>query len=180
MRFASELDTWTQSRNLRMSQSRRTASTAVTRVPSAGPRSAGASWPLLAIGASLVVGAGLWLRAAEFFWRSPIADARFQTVTDFDGVEQAAAISRDGRFVAFLSDRDGPMDVWVTQVGSGQFHNLTKGSASELINPSVRTLGFSPDASFVTFWMRRRDGSTGEANQPLGRADARRTAQAAL
>jgi Tol biopolymer transport system component len=97
----------------------------------------------------------------EYFWRNPIANARFQTVTDFDGVEEAAAVSRDGQFVAFLSDRDGKMDVWVTQLGSGQFHNLTRGSAPELVNPSVRTLGFSPDSSFVTFWVRKKDGSTG-------------------
>ena len=74
-----------------------------------------------------------------------------------------AAVSRDGRFVAFLSDRDGQMDVWVTQVGSGQFHNLTRGGAPELVNPSVRMLGFSPDGSFVTFWVRRQDGSRGGA-----------------
>jgi len=34
------------------------------------------------------------------------------------------------------------MDVWVTQAGSGQFHNLTRGSVPELVNPSIRTLGF--------------------------------------
>ena len=39
------------------------------------------------------------------------------------------------------------MDVWVTQAGSGQFHNLTRGSARDIVNPSVRTLGFSPDGS---------------------------------
>jgi len=43
-------------------------------------------------------------------------------------VAQAAAVSRDGHFVAFLSDRDGQMDVWVTQAGSGEFHNLTRGA----------------------------------------------------
>ena len=38
---------------------------------------------------------------------------------------QAAAVSRDGHFVAFLSDRDGsPPDVWVTQVGSGEFPTI--------------------------------------------------------
>jgi Tol biopolymer transport system component len=51
------------------------------------------------------------------------------------------------------------MDVWLTQVGSGQFHNLTRGSAPELVNPSVRTLGFSPDGSFVTFWVRRQEST---------------------
>jgi len=108
-------------------------------------------WVLLAIAAILAVGAGLWLKRTEYFWRDPIAAARFQTVTEFEGVEQAAAVSRDGQFVAFLSDRDGQMDVWVTQVGSGRFHNLTHGSQAELVNPSVRTLGFSPDGSQVTF-----------------------------
>jgi len=116
-------------------------------------------WVLLAVAAILAVGAGLWLKRTEYFWRDPIAAARFQTITEFEGVEQAAAVSGDGQFVAFLSDRDGPMDVWVTQVGSGRFHNLTHGSQAELVNPSVRTLGFSPDGSQVTFWVRKKDAS---------------------
>jgi DNA-binding winged helix-turn-helix (wHTH) protein len=116
-------------------------------------------WVLLVVAAILAVGAGLWFRRTEYFWRDPIAAARFQTVTEFEGVEQAAAVSRDGQFVAFLSDRDGQMDVWVTQVGSGRFHNLTHGSQAELVNPSVRTLGFSPDGSQVTFWVRKKDAS---------------------
>jgi len=116
---------------------------------------------LAAAGAALAIGASVWVQRTEYFWRNPIADARFQTLTDFDGVEEAAALSRDGHFVAFLSDRDGQMDVWITQVGSGQFHNLTRGSAPELVNPSIRTLGFSPDGAVVTFWVRRQNGSNG-------------------
>ncbi len=54
------------------------------------------------------------------------------------------------------------MDVWVTQVGSGQFYNLTHGSEPEIVNPSVRTLGFSPDGSLVTFWVRKRNASGAE------------------
>jgi Tol biopolymer transport system component len=68
-------------------------------------------------------------------------------------------MSRDGHLVAFLSDRDGPMDVWVTQIGSGEFHNMTHGSVPEIVNPSIRTLGFSPDGSLVTFWVRKPGGS---------------------
>ena len=111
--------------------------------------------------AALAIGAILWFQKTEYLWRNPIADARFQTVTDFDGVAQAAAVSRDGNVVAFLSDREGQMDVWVTQVGSGQYHNLTRGSAPELVNPSVRTLGFSPNGSLVTYWVRKQHDSTG-------------------
>ena len=118
--------------------------------------------PLAAAIGVLAIGVVLWLQKIEYFWRNPIAAARFQTVTDIDGVAQAAAVSRDGHFVAFLSDRDGQMDVWVTQVGSGEFHNLTHGSAPELVNPSVRTMGFSPDGSLVTFWARKQGGSSGD------------------
>ncbi len=116
---------------------------------------------LVIIGAALEVGGGLWFRKTEYFWRNPIAGARFQTVTDFDAAAQAAAVSRDGHFVAFQSDRDGQPDVWVTQAGSGQFHNLTHGSAPNIANPDVRSLGFSPDGSFVTFWSRRHEGPNG-------------------
>ena len=141
-----ELDVWVRSRNVAV------ASENGNDVPSPNPAGppresaiskSGTSWTvLLCLGlaaAVLVTAAGLWLERTEYFWRNPIAGARFQDVTDFDGTEQAAAVSRDGQFVAFLSDRDGNRDVWVTQVGSGQFHNLTRGSAPELVNPSVRT-----------------------------------------
>ena len=85
----------------------------------------------------------------------PLQGAVFRPLTDFSGSELAAAVSRDGRFSAFLSDRDGRMDVWVGVVGTGQFYNLTKGAASDLVNPSLRTLGFSPDGTLVTFWARK-------------------------
>ena len=159
--FSSELDAWLQSRRLRLEEEEKESR------EEAPPRSAITFLTkrafillLAAVGAALAIGAILWFQRTEYFWRSPIADARFQTVTDFDGVEQAAAVSRDGHFVAFLSDRDGQMDVWVTQAGSGQFHNLTHGSAPELVNPSIRTLAFSPDGSLVTFWVRKQDGSS--------------------
>jgi Tol biopolymer transport system component len=111
---------------------------------------------------ALTIAAIGWVQTTEKFWRNPIDEARFQTLTDFDGTEQAAAVSRDGKFVAFLSSRDGQTDVWVTQPGSGLFHNLTRGSGFELVNPSVRTLGFSPDGSLVTFWARKPAGESGQ------------------
>jgi Tol biopolymer transport system component len=115
-----------------------------------------------AVAIALALTAIGWVQKTERFWQNPIGEVRFQTLTDFDGTEQAAAVSRDGKFVAFLSSRDGPTDVWVTQPGSGQFHNLTRGSALELVNPSVRVLGFSPDGSMVTFWARRPAGESGQ------------------
>jgi Tol biopolymer transport system component len=163
-----DLDTWMRSRNLHAGQ--QDGNNAISPEPPAQspPRSAvGISltkWafvlPLAAVGAVLAIGASLWLKRTEHFWRNPIANARFQTVTESDGWDQAAAMSRDGHFVAFLSDRDGQMDVWVTQVGSGVFHNLTHGSVPGLINTSIRNLGFSADGSLVTFWVRKPGDSS--------------------
>ncbi len=163
-----DLDAWMRSRNLRVGQENRSDDLSPDS-PAQPPQSARSTSPtrwtfvllLAAVGAALTIGASLWLQGTEYFWQNPIADARFQTVTDFEGLEQAATVSRDGHFVAFLSHRDGHMDVWVTQAGSGEFHNLTHGSVPELANPSIRTLGFSPDGSLVTFWVRRPDGSDG-------------------
>ncbi|MFZ0663057.1 MAG: helix-turn-helix domain-containing protein [Acidobacteriaceae bacterium] len=167
-----ELDAWLRGRNLRSAQENGnhapppSAPDPSALLPHPARSTIFTGWRLallllVAAGAVLAIGASLWLEKTEYFWRSPIANARFQTVTDFGGVDQAAAVSRDGHFIAFLSDRDGPMDVWVTQVGSGQFHNLTHGSVPELVNPSIRTLGFSPDGSLVTFWVRGQNGPNG-------------------
>lgn len=139
------------------------ALTAMTRAP-ADPRSPAKPTPLhrraaLALaGISLTLLVGWLLRSKSPTDDNPLAHAHFVQVTDFEGVEQAAAISRDGTYVAFQSARDGQWDVWMTQVGTGQFANLTRGRASGIVNPSLRTLGFSPDGTQVTFWVRTSRG----------------------
>ena len=163
-----ELDAWVRSRNL--PEREENGNEPVPPAPPVAPPLARpadrARWkfavPMTALGL-LAFGIYLWLQKTEHFWRNPITDARVHTVTDFDGLEQSAAISRDGHLVAFLSDRDGPMDVWVTQVDSGQFHNLTHGSVRELVNPLIRALGFSPDGSLVTFWVRKPGAPSDDA-----------------
>jgi Tol biopolymer transport system component len=170
--FRADLDVWVRSRNLQTAppdNENDNGNKVSAPDPLAAPQRPAIAnsltrWrfvlALVVLGAALAVGASLWFRKTEYFWRNPIFNARIQVVTDFDGVEQDAAVSRDGQFVAFLSNRDGRMDVWVTQVGSGEFHNLTHGSASELVNPSIRALGFSPDGALVTFWVRRQNSSS--------------------
>ena len=55
--------------------------------------------------------------------------------------------------------RDGATDIWVTQVGSGVFHNLTHGSVPDLVNPSDWEPGFSPDGSLLRFGCAEQDAS---------------------
>jgi hypothetical protein len=71
------------------------------------------------------------------------AGARFERLTDFAGTELDAAISANGQFVAFLADRDGVFDGFVSQIGSGRFVNLTGGRVAQLFNEDVRNIGFS-------------------------------------
>lgn len=163
-----ELDAWMRSRNLQIGQengSHAILPNGLAQQPPLAVSTLPRRWifalPLAVAAGGLAMAAILWLQRTEYFWRNPIANARFQTVTDFDALEQAAAVSRDGQFVAFLSDREGTTDVWVTQIGSGEFHNLTHGKIPELANALIRPLGFSPDGSLVTFWVRRPGGSSG-------------------
>src|SRR5579872_5350435 len=163
-----ELDAWTRTRNLPAVPANGNSVPALssTTPPQATPIPAAPTRkflvPLAAALVALAMAAGVWIQRVEYFWRSPIANARFQSVTDFDGVERDAAVSRDGHLVAFLSDRDGPLDVWVTQVGSGQFHNLTRGTQKDILNREIRSPAFSPDGSFVTFWKREETSTNGQ------------------
>jgi hypothetical protein len=107
-----ELDAWARGRNLQATPDKEYDAPSSNR-SGAPPHSEKANsrtrWkfilPLVMAAVALVIGAILWLQRTEYFWRSPIGDARIQTVTDFDGVEQAAAVSRDGQFVAFHASR---------------------------------------------------------------------------
>jgi Tol biopolymer transport system component len=139
------------------------SSTSATSAPSHGDlRTAAAPAPRrgfrwLALVAVLAAAAGVlaWrLGRADYSWRNPLTDAQFTPLTDFPGAEWDAAVSRDGKFVAFISDRDGPFDVWVGQIGAGEFQNLTRGRAPDIGNPRIRNLAFSPDGSQVVVEVR--------------------------
>ena len=105
------------------------------------------AWLPWIIAAALLMGTVAWgiFRPAAAP-ANPLEKAHFTRVTDYESVE--AAISPDGRFVAFISDHDGPFDVWLTQVGTGRLINLTQGKAGPLPGP-LRNVGFSRDSSEI-------------------------------
>jgi Tol biopolymer transport system component len=168
--FRSELDAWWESRRTQLAredaEEAERPAPIVQSVVDASSSSAPPVRPIrlgrlaFAAGVILIAGVLAWFAAESgYFWRSPLANAKFTRVLDFAGTEQAAAISRDGKTVAFLADRDGKIDAWVSSVGSGTYRNLTHGDVHDLVNPSIRALGFSPDSTLVSIWTRRPDGS---------------------
>jgi Tol biopolymer transport system component len=97
-------------------------------------------------------------RRADTPWENPLAGARFTRLTDWDGSEVDAAISADGKFVAFLADREGGVfDAWVGQVGGTGFVNLTHGRFPGLFSATVRNIGFTPDGAHVWVHVTAKD-----------------------
>jgi Tol biopolymer transport system component len=97
--------------------------------------------------------------------RNPLDGARFTRLTDFPGDEFEGALSPDGRFVAFVSDRDGPFDVLVGQVDSREYRNVTAGRKRfDLadVRAPVRSVGFTGDGSEIWF-----GGGTGQRLQTM-------------
>ena len=92
---------------------------------------------------------------------NPLANATFSRITNWEGTEEHAEISPDGRFVTFLADRAGQLDVWMSQVGTGQFDNLTV-DTQPLLTPGnlLRSLGFNGDGSEI--WLSLSGNPAGE------------------
>jgi len=137
--------------DLKRAQRLKTAETSLTLTLPATERPRRRPWirPAGVAGALLVVALGVygWLLQRDYFWQNPLAGARTQRLTDFDGDEMDAAISPDGKLTVFVSDRDGQNDAWVGQIGSGQFINVTKGQF-ERIRPSG-VPSFSADGTHI-------------------------------
>ena len=108
-------------------------------------------WVLVATLAVIVVaGIGAWILAHRLprTAQNPLANAQFARLTDFDGAETNPAISPDGKFVAFISDRSGTFDIWLIQANGGSLANLTQGRIGDARGP-LRAIGFSGDGSEV-------------------------------
>src|ERR1700676_4699543 len=119
--FRSELDAWWESRRTRLTQEGADESERPPQILQTAEGASRTTAPRVhptrllrlgvAAGVILMAGALTWFAVeSDYFWRSPLANAKFTRLVDFTGTAQAAAISRDGKFVAFLADRDGQID----------------------------------------------------------------------
>ena len=174
--YKSELDAWWASRGTQLVEREVSDKRAGSAVTTTTEVSAPAHQPgtrlrhLLLTGTAMVLlAAAVWyLRDSVEAWRNPLTEAKVTRLTQFSGAEQAAAISRDGRFVAFLANREGTQDAWLTEIGSHRYRNLTQGQLHEMSNPSLRTLSFTPDNAQVAIWTRHGDGSRPEDINLMG------------
>jgi Tol biopolymer transport system component len=110
------------------------------------------TWLPWAAVAALAAGVTVWEVRRPTAIENPFATARFSRLTDWAGAESHPEISADGRFVAFLADREGQFDLWVSPVGSWKFTNLTL-DRPPLDSPStlLRSFGFSGDGAEIWF-----------------------------
>ncbi len=98
----------------------------------------------------LVAGFGAWIIVSRprATVQNPLSNAQFTRLTDFTGGETNPAISPDGKFVAFISDRGGAFDIWLIQSDGSSLANLTNGRIGDARSP-LRAVGFSGDGSEV-------------------------------
>jgi Tol biopolymer transport system component len=122
------------------------------------------TWLFAGVLVLLTVGTLTWVGARKADSAGNLlANARFSQLTGFEGAVGRAAISRDGKLVALLANRAGRNDVWVSEIGSGTYRNLTAGDQRQFTSPrEIRTLGFSADSSLVSIWTRNSQGSQPE------------------
>ena len=139
--------------------------TSSTAIP-ASPERATRRWlPAVSVGVialSVLAAGAIWLTRSNGSSTAdnPLANAQFTLLTNWEGTEEGAEISPDGKFVAFLADRAGEFDIWLSQIGTGRFSNLTEKFPP--LSPSgsiVKKLGFSADGGEL--WFNPQD------NKPL-------------
>ena len=111
------------------------------------------TWLPWAVVGALAAGVIVWEVRRPTAIEHPLATARFSRLTDWPGIGAQAEISSDGRFVAFLADREGQFDLWVSPVGTWKPTNLTQDSPPLDPPPStfLRSFGFSGDAAEIWF-----------------------------
>jgi serine/threonine protein kinase len=107
-------------------------------------------WLLWSLAALLVAVVVAWFLAnrPRPTLENPLSDAQFTPLTDFKGAEMDPAISPDGKFAAFISDRSGMFDIWIIQTNGSSLANLTQGRIGDARAP-LRAVGFSGDGSEV-------------------------------
>ena len=107
-------------------------------------------WMLWTLAALLAAGTLAWMVANRqpLTAQNPLANAHFTRLTNFGGAKSDPALSPDGKFAAFISNRSGTFDIWVIATNGNSLANLTQGRMGDARGP-LRAVGFSGDGSEV-------------------------------
>ena len=108
------------------------------------------AWMPWALAAMLVAAFATWTFAhrPSVAVENPLSGAEITRLTDFEGSQTNPAISPDGKFVAFISDRSGAFEIWLSETNGGSLSNLSMGRLGDVQGP-LRAIGFSGDGSEV-------------------------------
>jgi Tol biopolymer transport system component len=101
----------------------------------------------------MIAGGMYWLPMRSNRSSTP-PEATFRRLTNDAGLTKGAAISPDGKLVAYATDRadSGNLDIWVQQVDGGGVVRITDDPADDY-DPA-----FSPDGTQVAFRSERQGG----------------------
>lgn len=124
------------------------------------------TWVLWTFVALLIAGLGGWFAAngPRPAVRNPLSGAQFTRLANFNGAKSDPAISPDGNFAAFISNRSGKFDVWLIQTNGNNLTNLTQGRIGDARAP-LRAVGFSGDGLEV--WSAGTEGKGGTEGKRL-------------
>ena len=126
------------------------------------------TWLLWALMVSLVVaGLAAWFAVANrsrLGIQDPLSGGYFTRLANVNGAKTDPAISPDGNFAAFISNRSGSFDIWLMQTNGNNLTNLTQGQIGDARAP-LRAVGFSGDGLEV--WSAGTEGSGGTEGKRL-------------
>ncbi len=134
--------------------------------PSTLPAPKRYTWVLWILVVSLVAGLGGWFAAngPRPALQNPLSGAQFTRLANFSGAKSDPAISPDGNFAAFISNRSGMFDIWLSQTNGNNLTNLTQGRLGDARGP-LRAVGFSGDGLEV--WSSGTEGKGATAGKRL-------------
>ncbi len=109
------------------------------------------TWAAVAAVLAVIAGGAYWW-GARSARQSTLPEATLRRLTNDPGLTSGAAISPDGKLVAYASDRadSSNLDIWVQQVDGGGVVRVTDDPADDY-DPT-----FSPDATQIAFRSERK------------------------